>query len=101
MSAADKLRELLATRPGLPSLIETARWWVTGAQLVRELLEELDWLQRDRVQLRSDNEGYASALMQSEYERSLVEVSERQLRAELERMKAELKPGDNPMEVMW
>lgn len=41
MTAADKLRELLATRPAMPMTEELVRWWRT-ADLVREVIDELD-----------------------------------------------------------
>lgn len=38
MTAADKLRELLATRPEMPTTDDLFRWWDTSAELLRELL---------------------------------------------------------------
>lgn len=40
MTAADKLRELLATRPAMPNTEELVRWWRTSAGLVRQVLDE-------------------------------------------------------------
>lgn len=41
MTAADKLRELLATRPAMPNTEELVRWWRTGAELMREHFNDL------------------------------------------------------------
>lgn len=41
MTAADKLRELLATRPTGGSLDDLLRWW-NSAALVTEVLDDLD-----------------------------------------------------------
>lgn len=38
MTAADKLRELLATRPAMPNTEELVRWWRFGGEAVTELL---------------------------------------------------------------
>lgn len=40
MTAADKLSELLATRPALPSLEELTRWWRATTELLPQLIEE-------------------------------------------------------------
>lgn len=42
MTAADKLRELLASRPAMPSLEELTRWWRTTAELLPVVLAQLD-----------------------------------------------------------
>ena len=44
MTPADKLRELLATRPAQPNIEELVRWWRTGAELVNELLASMNEL---------------------------------------------------------
>lgn len=38
MTVADKLRELLATRPQMPNTEELFRWWQTSGELLDELL---------------------------------------------------------------
>lgn len=38
MTAADKLRELLASRPAMPNTEELVRWWRSSGELVREVL---------------------------------------------------------------
>lgn len=42
MTAADKLRELLATRPGMPNTEELVRWWRASGELVSRLLADVD-----------------------------------------------------------
>ena len=42
MTAADKLRELLATRPAMPNVEELTRWWRESVPLVTELLDGID-----------------------------------------------------------
>jgi hypothetical protein len=47
VTAADKLRELLATRPALPNYVELVRWWLESAKLIPEALNELEARARD------------------------------------------------------
>lgn len=70
MTAADKLRELLATRPALPNTEQLVEWWRVSGMLVPPLLEDVEnhprvlasaWaaLQREkdaRAELRSELE---------------------------------------------
>lgn len=51
MTAADKLRELLATRPPMPNVEELTRWWRAGAKLVVGALDELAAMKNARDQL--------------------------------------------------
>jgi len=41
LTAADKLRELLATRPAIPNLEELFRWWTTSGLLVPQAIADL------------------------------------------------------------
>lgn len=41
MTPADKLRELLASRPAHPNLEELVRWWRTSGELLPRMLNEL------------------------------------------------------------
>jgi hypothetical protein len=44
VTPADKLRELLATRPAMPNTEELFRWWQTSGEFLDELLNPLDEL---------------------------------------------------------
>lgn len=61
MTASDKLRELLASRPALPGTEELVRWW-RSAELVREVIEALDLLKSVMQRLSDNNERDERAL---------------------------------------
>lgn len=101
MTAADKLRELLATRPAQPGLVELVRWWQTSGVLVPQLLADLEGVECDlaaeRARHRANVEGFESALAQEAHEKDVLEQvgcglleDKRLLRGELLRVKAEL-----------
>lgn len=50
MTAADKLRELLATGPAMPTLDELTRWWVTTKLLLPEVLDAFAEPLRQRLE---------------------------------------------------
>lgn len=107
MTAADNLRELLATRPAMPNTEELTRWWHDSVRLVPTVLLDLEALDcdlvaaraalrreqdaraelrveldRERVQHRTNVEGFQSALAQEAHEKSILEQVECELRAE-------------------
>lgn len=80
MTAADKLAELLATRPAMPSMLELVRWWNSGADVL-QLIADLQRLEAagDRdVEMRRLNQLLVDT--QAKFDKR-----ERDLRAELER----------------
>ena len=111
MTAADKLRELLATRPAMPNVEELTRWWRTSAELVPQLLCDLEAmdcdlvaeraahrrtqderadlrveLDRERIQHRANVEGFESALAQERHEKDILEQCDQEIRQERDRM---------------
>ena len=62
MTAADKLRELLATRPTFPSFFELVRWWMASVVLVPKVLDDLEGVDRDLVAARAET---AAAVQQA------------------------------------
>lgn len=112
MTAADKLRELLATRPAEPSADELQRWWRSTGLLLPQLFLDVEGmdsdlvaeraalrreqdacarlrveLDRERTQRRTNADGFESALAQEQHEKSILEQVERDLRAELEMLR--------------
>ncbi len=49
MTAADQLRELLATRPSMPNPEELMRWWRISSDLLPEILESLQRHEREAM----------------------------------------------------
>lgn len=111
MTPADKLRELLATRPAMPTTTELVRWWRDGGRFVDELLRCLSDAapgpQHDGLfcdvratveRLRSDLEALDLDLVAARAALRREQDARAELRVELERAKAEravtIAPGD-------
>lgn len=90
MTAADKLRGLLATRPAMPNTEELVRWWRETVKLIPELLGQNDALREQYKEV--------SAMHWERREELAKERDE--LRAELDRMKKSRDNLDQAAPVM-
>lgn len=90
MTAADKLRELLRTRPAFPGLTELVRWWRAGDELVQDVLAELDVLRQEVRELEQQRDELSARLAADIDSRCAArEAEELRQRAQHERMEVE------------
>lgn len=78
-TAADKLRELLATRPAMPNTEELVRWWRSSAELIPQVLGELADRQLMVMQATVGLEVAAKALEAIAAERDVLKQEVREL----------------------
>lgn len=84
VNAADKLRELLATRPALPDTEALVRWWRTSAELVPVALADAERVKDARDQACEMLLHLGLTISQYEIAHQLLEVGKERA-AELER----------------